>query len=43
MICHYLTSTLSSFADEPAPVIKEDSEYPDWVFQLSEKVSFDWS
>lgn len=28
-----------NFSDEAPIVIKEDKEYPDWVFKLSEKVS----
>lgn len=26
-----------TFIDVPAPTIKEDGEYPDWLFKLTEK------
>ena len=28
---------ISFMKDEPNPVIKEDSEYPDWLFTLADK------
>ena len=28
---------ISFMKDEPNPVIKEDSEYPDWVFDIADK------
>jgi hypothetical protein len=38
------TVPISFMKDVPNPVIKEDSEYPDWVFELGDKSSpSNWS
>jgi hypothetical protein len=36
-----IIASVLSRSDEPAPVIKANSEYPEWVFQLGIKVRND--